>query len=151
MRCFRGESGSDVMALLGTRNEPSTSWDELVYRRSRVERFGINTSEFSSSEDAAYRTELAAFLGLERVARAAPGGINMFVSFGLGLRRRAMSARRRGGRDNRKCSSESARNWSKKNTRPSGILRCRCVSGCFFVVAEVMRSRVDKIDAKRNR
>jgi hypothetical protein len=99
MRCFRGVSGSDVMALFGTRNEPSTSCDELVYRRSRVERFGIRTSEFSSSEDVAYRIELAAFLGLERVARAAPGGINMLGSFGLGLRRRAMTAGRASGRD----------------------------------------------------
>jgi hypothetical protein len=130
MRCFRGESGPDVMALLGTRNEPSASWDELVYRRSRVERFGINTSEFSSSEDVAYWIELAAFLGLDRVARAAPGGINMLGSFGLGLRKRAMFA---GGRDDRMCTSDFARNWSKKNTRPSGILSRRrlCRSVCF--------------------
>jgi hypothetical protein len=133
MRCFRGESGPDGMALLGTRNEPSASWDELVYRRSRVERFGINTSEFSSSEDVAYWTELAAFLGLDRVARAALGGINMLGSFGLGLRKRAIAAEGTGGRADRICTSKFARNWSRKNTRPSKILRRRrvCQSVCF--------------------
>jgi hypothetical protein len=92
MRCFRDVSGSDAIAFFGTRTESFASCDELVYRKSRAERFGTRISEFSSSEDVAYWTELAAFRGLERVARAAPGGRKMFCSYGLGFRKRAMSA-----------------------------------------------------------
>jgi hypothetical protein len=92
MRCFRDVSVIDVIAFFGIETEPFASCDELVYRKSRVERFGTRISEFSSSEDVAYRTELAAFRGLERVACVALGSINMLCSFGLGLRKRAMSA-----------------------------------------------------------
>jgi hypothetical protein len=92
MRCLRGVSASDAVALFGTKNELSASCDEAVYRRSRFEAFRTST-EFSSSDDVAYRARVA-FLGLDRVALIALGGINMVGSFGLGFRRRAMLAMR---------------------------------------------------------
>lgn len=90
IRCFLGVSASEAVTLFGTRNESSASCDEeLVYRRPRFNCFGIRI-EFSSSEEVEYWTERVAFLGLERVALVALGGIKIVGSFGLGLRRRAI-------------------------------------------------------------
>lgn len=70
MRCFRGFNELAVEVDFSTRRVGS-----------------------SSSEDDMYcAAERVAFLGLERVARDALGGANVVASFGLGLRRRAMSA-----------------------------------------------------------